>query len=350
MKWRKAGVFRTTESIANVDRVVQLIAKTKETRSKPVVADDTLGQACKDMSRFLIELGPERCGMTEEEHLRIIELYNTRQDALCGPEEVKRMMGLTGNPISDYEVKTKTIRDKYMRMREKYYRLDEHERSVIQEKEFMRLLILVVKIFAPDTRLNFATLKNGFHPDANPIKDNVLFATSTGVYIIWNVRKQDRQAGKNEEDTDIRREGYVYADAPFLEIADNPSFDPKWVGEEIFKYLKQPNKAKQEYVFMDGAATIALRKKDENGNDFINEKGHQEWDFKPVGTMILELTRAMFGEAIGTQRLRPAQIRRMHENLDLNNTDARLWLAEVNHHSAAENNLYNMVGKSVQSV
>ncbi|KAJ3159853.1 hypothetical protein HDU88_008421 [Geranomyces variabilis] len=345
-KWQEHKIFKSNATLANVDKVVEIIKKSKGQRK---FTDDTLGQDCKWMHHFLIHLKPELCGMTESEHRKITAAYNDRhRGKKRGLSNHAKLLRNTRRfeRIPKY-VQRAILARKYAEKQEAiFWAKDPAKIRLLDFNDYTDAVQTAFTIMVPNVRSNAGTLKVGCHPNANSEVDNVLYTDPTNgtAEAVWNERKQDRMGlcgprpDEDEDEDDGNRFVYKYGAVPFPEVA-NPTLDPEWGAKLIARYLSHPSKKGHEYVFSDkNGNPLAKPLTKADGTLYRNANGFTEWDFRPFCKRFLITTKKIWGEAYGISKLRPAQITLMHRNQL--SVDALHWVSTNCHHSAEESNKY----------
>lgn len=345
-KCRQLGLFRSTAAIANVDNVMEVYRKTMKPRKGESVLDQSVAKVANKIHMYLEHLGPERCGMTEHEHAEIVAAYKERQDELNGGYNANRT-GPHAERVVAWEEKVLLIRNYLDEVAEHFHSVDDAELSPVEKNEMIGALCLADAAVVLNCRSNRSTTKNGFHSNASPLKDNVMYVSAGQAPVqIWNHTKQDRMGmkgpGGDPDDDKIitKKRVYRYAELPFPQLA-NSTLAPTWMGQHWTRYLTRDFKRNDEFIITDANGTpFARRKLNADGTVFRNADGLEEWDFSRY-TEMLRRTAKRIG-APNPSDIRVAQIANIHTNLPmtLENASARRWVADTCHHSVEENSKY----------
>lgn len=339
---QRAGVFRTVEIMGSPNILENLILASKKTPVR------TIGPDFKIMHLTISSLGPEKCAMTVDEHNRIISTLKAAQ-AKCektgkAHRDGPKLAIMKDREWDDFARKT---REHYERVKACYYKIPESERSQNLENMMRDALCLLKEIWHPNTRSNWASVKNGFHGNAHATIDNVFFPSYASAVVMWRARKQDRAGMKGKRNSAVKGEWIDGQQAiqPFIPVphpeVDCSTTDPVYVGHEWSMYLDQPGRRQLEYLVVDEAGEpLACRKMNEDDTEFRDSRGFLHWKFSRYTDMIKRVSKEVSGKAWGISEIRPAQATRLLRNVPHTALDARLWIADACHHSVEESRKY----------
>jgi len=346
---RNYGVFRTNEVLASPHIVENLIKRDTAT-------DYTISQDFKNIVNCLESLGPEKCGMDQVEHERIIGGLTQKRKELAASWDAHRdgdkPMRMTDDAWDELARKS---REDYENIAPFYYTIPASERTTGLEDHMLEDLCLIKEVWHFNARSNWSTMKLGFHSNAQPIRDNLFFPTgnspvANSPVAIWNHRKQDRMGLKGKKSTpgpaewvDTEPMVQPFSPVPFPEM-DVSTTDPVFVGRAWSLYLSQRHKRGHEFIVSDASGHPIARRKmlADKVTPYRDERGLEHWNFSRYTALIKRATERILGKGrgVGIADIRAMQSTRMARGLPPTALDARQWIAKNHHHSSEEERKY----------